>query len=493
MATKEAGAAASAAPVMPTTSYSTEERYFATRFKQGERTVFGLQLSPAELTGLIKRPNPDANNPGNRRIRPNHAQAFATYFLEHENWVAPGIILRAPSIFSFEASDGFEIPGASFGYMSFPRRNQSDIHILDGQHRILGFFLAEEMIASQLDKARDARATAKRVEGDGSVAAKHAQREIDRLERVRDRFATERLTVEIQVTDDMSAYRQMFYDIADNALGITASVKARFDTRKVVNRALPAVLEHPLLAGRTDLEVDRIRKGSPNLLTARHIVEMLRVITVGFDGRIGRRQEKELKEGVVAQGATDFIDALVASFPQLQAVQQGTLIPEVLRATSLLGSPLFLRILAGAWYDLRTNRGFSQQMVIDFFQTLSKHMAAPVHENTIWKSQLPPELFNDGSYGPNGQRQSSTALVAALVDWAIMKPDFLDADPLPAPEPEVDPDEGIDFAPDHDTKKLEVEFRNELEDLASEHKKQATTTSTKRPSRAKAKTETPKK
>ena len=38
------------------------------------------------------------------------------------------------------------------------------------------------------------------------------------------------------VEDDSTAYKQMFFDIADNALGITSSVRARFDSRKVVNR-----------------------------------------------------------------------------------------------------------------------------------------------------------------------------------------------------------------------------------------------------------------
>ncbi|MGO2150881.1 MAG: DNA sulfur modification protein DndB [Microbacterium gubbeenense] len=460
------------------TGYSTDEHYFATRYKQGARTVFAFQLTPAEITSLVKRPNPEANNPGNRRIRLSHAQGFAKYFLERDNWVAPGIILRAPSIFSFDENSELSLPGAAFGFVSFPRRNQADIHILDGQHRILGFFLAEELIARDLDKARDARATAKRVDGDKSAAYKQAEADISRLESVRDRFHTERVSIEIQVTDDMGMYRQMFYDIADNALGITASVKARFDTRKVVNRALPAVIDHPLLAGRTDLEVDRIRKSSPDYFTAKQVVEIIRVLIVGFDGRVSRRLEQELREGGVAQSATQFLDALVEVFPQLKAVQQGTLLPDSLRASSLLGSALFVRILAGAWFDLTTKHSFTIAMVKTFFEKLRPHLGAPVHENTIWKRELPAEIFNDGAYGPNGKRQASTALVATLVDWAIVTPEFLTKDPLPTPEarPEVneDGDVAIDFSDLHDTKKLEVEERNAIEDIAAEATKKAT-------------------
>lgn len=453
-------------------SYSTDDRYFATRYKQGGRTVFAFQLTPAEITSLVKRPNPEGANPGNRRIRLSHAQGFAKYFLNHEQWVIPGIILRAPSIFQFEENSELSPPGATFGYLSYPRRNQSDIHVLDGQHRILGFFLADEMLAHDLDKARDERATAKRTEGDKSVAHKQAQQKIKRLEAVRDRFHTERVSVEIQVTDDMALYRQMFYDIADNALGITASVKARFDTRKVVNRALPTVLDHPLLANRTDLEVDRIRKSSPNYLTAKQVVEVLRVLTVGFDGRVSRRMEAELTEGGVAQSATKFFDTLVETFPQLKAVEQGTLLPDGLRESSLLGSALFIRILAGAWYSLTQKHAFTAKMVATFFQKLVPHLEVPIHANTIWMRELPPEIFNEGARGPNGQRQAATALVAALVDWAIVTPDFLDAEPLPAPESSTDPDEGM-FSDLHDTKKLDVEERNAIEEIATDSKKKA--------------------
>ncbi|MDF2694291.1 MAG: hypothetical protein K0S65_2674, partial [Labilithrix sp.] len=314
-------------------SYTTEKELFASRYKQGGRTVYNVAMTPAQIASTVKRPNPDADNPGNRRIRPDHAQAFARYLMEHAEWVVPGIILRAPSIFSFV--EDFEVPDAQFGTVKYEERNQGDIHILDGQHRILGFHIALEQIDEMIDKARSAKASARRVQDPN--AAKAAEQEIHRLEKVRDRLYKERVSVEIQVTDDLQAYRQMFFDIAENALGITASVKARFDSRKVVNRALPAVLEHPLLAGRTDLEVDRIPRKSPNLLTARHVMETMRVLTVGFDGRVSRRQDKELNEVEIAREANAFFTALTEAFAPLKAVELGQLLPDTLRDTSMLG------------------------------------------------------------------------------------------------------------------------------------------------------------
>ena len=122
----------------------------------------------------------------------------------------------------------YEIAGAEFGTVSFPRLSLMDIHILDGQHRILGMHLASKGITEDLDKARSALASARRVDPK-SKAVTHAQERIDALNAQRKRLAEERVTVQIIVEENAVNYKQMFFDIADNALGITSSVKARFD------------------------------------------------------------------------------------------------------------------------------------------------------------------------------------------------------------------------------------------------------------------------
>lgn len=451
--------------------YSTEEQLYAYRYKQGGRTVYGVAMSPAQIATLVKRPDPLASNPGNRRIRLDHAQAFARYFIDHEEWVVPGIILRAPSIFKFEQDA--EAPGdLQIGTASYPARNQGDIQILDGQHRILGFHLALEMVDVSLDKARSARATARRVED--PVAIKQQDDEIARLERVRDRLFNERVAVEIHIIDDQRAYRQAFFDIAENALGITASVRARFDSRKVVNRALPAILEHPLLSGRVDLEVDRIPRKSPNWLTARHVMEISRVLTVGFDGRVSRRQDRELDEVKIAANASGFLDVLVAAFPVLKAMQVGQVLPDTVRDTSMLGSPLFVRVLAGAYHELTENHGWTKSMVQEYFTSLAKHTNAPAHLNSIWKLHAAPEAFMDNAFGPNGRRQDAKGLVMSIAYWAIDRESFVDEEPKPAPViEEPDPDDEVDHAPSHDTSRLEIEVRNEVEEIATESKARA--------------------
>lgn len=425
------------------TGYATEETLFATRYKQGGRVVYSVALTPDQIVNLIQRPDPEEVSPGNRRIRPKHAQDFGRYFVEHADWISPGIILRAPGVFKFQSTEAVE--GAEFGVLSYPKRAQGDIQILDGQHRILGFHLALKSIDDAADKARSVRAAAMHTEGKGSTAVRDADKRIADVERWRDRFYGDRVVVEIHVTDDLQEYRQMFFDIAENALGITASVKARFDTRKVVNRALPAVLDHPLLKGRTDLEVDRLSQKSPYFLSARHVMETVRTITVGLEGRVSKKLDKELKEGHVAANANAFFDLLVESFPPLKAMLSGQIMPDDLRKTSLLGSPLFIRILAGVYHELKSDKhAWTNSAVADYFAKLAKHVSAPVNGNSIFVLHAPEGAVDVGASAPNGRRQDSRGLMNAMVDWALDREPFVDADPLPAPEPEAQPeDDGL--------------------------------------------------
>lgn len=446
--------------------YATDEQLFATRYKQGGRTVFSVALTPDQIVNLIQRPDPSASNPGNRKIRPAHALGFAKYFIEMDNWVAPGIILRAPNVFDFNSS--VMVEGAEFGVLSYPKRAQGDIQILDGQHRILGFHLALKEINDSISNARNDATRAKRVDGVKGAAYRDAQKALATAEERRNRFYGERIMVEIHVTDDIESPRQMFFDIAENQLGMTASVKARFDTRKVLNRALPFVLEFPLLTGRVDLEIDRIGRNSPFWMSARHVTEIVRVLTVGLEGRVSRRMEAELKEGDIVRNADDFFTMLVQCFTPLENLQLAQLTPEKLRAMSLLGSPLFIRILAGVYHELLNDHGFTKAQVADYFSILAPHMSAPIHENTIWARHTVEGVFDPGSSAPNGRRQDIRSLTTSLVEWAIDKEPFVAAAPEPAPVKEVDPDEGVDFALGHDLTQLEIEERNALEDIAKE-------------------------
>ena len=68
---------------------------------------------------------------------------------------------------------------------------------------------------------------------------------------------------------DEKGYKQMFVDIAENAKGITKTIQVRFDNRRVVNRALLKVIQHPCstVASKTSSTASRqtIRSWLPSM------------------------------------------------------------------------------------------------------------------------------------------------------------------------------------------------------------------------------------
>ncbi len=254
------------------------------------------------------------------------------------------------------------------------------------------------------------------------------QTKIRTLEEQRERFARERISIQLFVEDDSVAYKQMFYDIADNALGITSSVRARFDNRKVVNRCVEDVVRHALLQDRVDLEQDRIARNNPNLIGAKHVAEIIRTVAVGIGGRIGRRLEDELHEGTLVQNTNSFLDTLLEAFPPLAEVADSDLDPDDLRKSSLLGSATMLRVLAGVYHDLTTDDGWQDEDVADFFAKLNRYMPGPVTGSSPWVTKIPEDIFNAGALAPTARRQDLKRLTDTLSTWAKNTPEWLNAE-----------------------------------------------------------------
>lgn len=402
------------------TGYESEVRFFATHYKQGGRTVYSLDLSVAQIVNLLPAPDPDRPSPGNRRITPQHAAAFGEYIRLNPEWIAPALVLRGPSSFEFTAIESIE--GAEFGVVSIPTLAVADLHILDGQHRILGMHMAWRAIAEELDKARDQLAKARK--GGDANLVDHYQSVIKELNAQRKRFERERCSIQLFVETHQLAYQQMFYDIADNALGITASVRARFDTRKITNRVLNDVMLHPLLAGRVDMERDRLGRVNPNFLSAKHVADIVRIIAVGLEGRISRRLESELHEDELVTRTTEFFDTLVDGFHQLTQVKDGAVSPAELRQFSMLGSPVTIRVLAGAFFELRAH-GKDRGEIEEYFERLDPFLSAPATD--FLAKRTGDNVFSEGALSPSSRRQDLKEFRNALTEWGESNPHWLAA------------------------------------------------------------------
>ena len=406
---------------MEVTGYEPNEKFYATRYWQGGRRVFALDLSLMQIAYLIPKPQVGAAAEGNREIKEKHAMEFGAYIRERTNWVAPALVLRAPDIFTFETRESIE--GTEFGVLAFPKLASSDLRILDGQHRILGIHLAIEAIGREIEKARSFLAAARRTDESGTVIAT-AQEQIATLNAQREKFSRERTSIQIYVEEDQMGFKQMFYDIAENALGISLSVKARFDSTKVVNRTLDEVMKHELLDQRVDLQQDRILKSNPNLVGARQVAEIVRTLAVGIDGRVSKRGEAELREQDLVQSTNDFLDALLEAFPPLEQIVAGELTPEKLRGSSLLGSTVMLRVLAGVFYQLRSS-DFDDDRIVGFFEKLAPFMRGPVRDGDVWLELVEDDLFVPGALSPRSRRQDLKVLQNAIVEWAQTDPAWL--------------------------------------------------------------------
>lgn len=404
------------------TGYDTHDRYFAARFGQGSRKVYSLDLPLAAVPSTLPRPDPANPTPGNRRVDAKHAHEFGQYVRERSDWVSPALMLRAPGdILEFEQQ--LELAGSQYGTLSLPRVARSDLGILDGQHRILGIHMALEEITEELRKARDLVSAAKR-HGENPAVLRQLEGTVKKLQAQRERFSHERLAIQVVLEDEERGYKQMFDDIAENAKGITKTLQALFDSRKVVNRSmLKLISDHPLLAGRIEEEVDQVKRES-QFLTAKHVTDIIRAVAVGLGHRVSRKQEEELDEGELVAKTTAFLAVLTQAFPDLEAVQAGSLAPGDLRGRSLLGSATMLRVLAGAYHELSDPRpgqrgdetpgARSDEEITAFFTKLGPYMGVPV-SSRLW---LDTGIVEEGASAPKARGGDILRLANHIVSWA---------------------------------------------------------------------------
>ncbi|WP_062385083.1 DNA sulfur modification protein DndB [Demequina iriomotensis] len=407
------------------TGYDPNEYFFAAKYRQGGRTVFSLDLSVRELVTFLPKPDPEKPldaSATQRRIVPTHAKQFGTYVVEQADWVSPPLLLRAPHIFEFDSRQDLDTGTTQFGTLAVPKDAKSEIAIVDGQHRTLGFHLAWEQLTADISEARTLVGRAKEL-GERPVIAnaeKELQKKVDR----RDALAGERVSIQIVLVENPETARRIFLDINDNAKGITGSVKSRFDDRKVLVRALNAVLiSNELLEGRVDLEQDRVSGASKYLIGAKHVSEMLHALTNG-KRKITPRLEDELDHKNIAIEFTAFTDAIAAAFPELRDVVAGSLTPAQVRSRSLIGSNVVLRAIAGAWFELR-QLGWKPAAIQEAFAEMAPHFAVPVFPDVrdSWFQTGVVPARSEGSTSTTSRVQDMKTLTAFIVSQAVKGPD----------------------------------------------------------------------
>lgn len=413
-------------PAAPT-GYSQHDDYLAQRTKQGDRYHYAIALPLVQVPAVLPVPDPGTPLDDNRQVRTKHAQDFATYVRENPDWHAGPLTVRTTSgVVKFAPFEGGDYGTIQLGLLQVPRNARTSFRIVDGQHRVLGMDLLLKQVNEELVATRSVLAKAQR-NGEPAQAIQLLTQKVDKLETQLARVQADSIFVDLIIEDSPDKARQIFVDVANNALGISKAVTNRFDARKVVNRALNLVLEDdlPLLRDRVDPQMDRITGSNPNLLGASHLAQIVSTLEVGISGRVTKVLEHTLDERKLADSAGDFVETITASFPELTKIADGNATVDQLRSSSLVISTTMLRVLAGV-YHLLSRAGTSQRQIETYFSKLAPHLGAPVTASTSSGKLLigatTSEAFTDGATAPGARAQQVKELVVVLADWATNPP-----------------------------------------------------------------------
>ncbi|MDF2848216.1 MAG: polymerase sigma factor, partial [Oerskovia sp.] len=386
-----------------------------TRRANGHLYVFALPLS--QVPDAIPVPRTDARSDGNRLLNLRHARAFATYWSTNRHWAAPPLLLDTPRDLGPWFASQFRSDGLEAGVLTLPEPATSGLQILDGQHRVYGWYDVRSGLQERVLELGERLARVRsRGEPDGQVVA-----EIERVVSLADRLMRDHVTVEVLDRTGLEEHKQWFFDIASNAKGITKSLTAAFDQRGAINKAvLRFVDEYEPLNGLVEREADRVGVNSSALLTVAQLLSLVEAAVLGIDGWVKRDHADALTVESVMDVATAALDTLFDGFDDLRDVSEKTLGVAELRRTSLLGSVTFLRVLVGVFHSLVVTLGDDGYVVdgealddvVDFFQSISASMAESVPD-WLWASG---SFDSRHSRSPRARRQESRAVANAVVD-----------------------------------------------------------------------------
>jgi len=410
---------------MELSGYEQHKTVMAQRYRMGKASWVYLISLPIQLISThLPIPDPDEPFPGNRRVVRRHAESFGRYWRQNPGkWATPPLLLDTlfPLKEGFEAE--IEVAGVEFGKLQLPHNTSAELEILDGQHRILGWKLATDALAVEMKAARTELARSRSAENAEGV--KVYESKVAQLAAEQQRLTEEFVTLEVLEGITLEEHKQIFSDIANNAKGITKSVTVSFDRRSVLNRvAMDLAENNELLAGRIEVEKDRVLGGNENWISGRNLVDIVRHTVVGIDGRMTARREADMKESAIANIAEAFFLCLVDSFPELQELQSEEITPSELREKSMLGSPTMLRVLAGAFHTLAVDISDERKAHVKtggeidarlLFANLSEEMGFPISDGWLKTGVFPgPE-----AKAPSSRSQDLKKLTTYVTAWGL--------------------------------------------------------------------------
>lgn len=406
------------------TGYDEFDTFVAQQSTQGGRTHYSIVVPVQRVLSILPTPDPNQPFEDNRQVNRPHAAKFGEYIRTQPNWHSGPLTARTTAgVVEFDPFPWDKDGSIHFGMLRIPRNRVDDFRIIDGQHRVYGIAILKQSLADE--KFERSNRLAKAEASGQKDQVPQLKKDLQAIVEIESRMKREAISIDLLIENDQSKARQIFVDVADNARGIPKPVRARFDMSKVVNRAMAEVLGNPplLLVGRVDDQKDLIRGANPNFIGAGTLSEIIRLLTVG-SGKIGKAMEQSLDSTKLARDGSAFFDLLTTTFPELNALANGTKSAQEVRASSLLGSATMLRILAGVYHDVVQTHG--KAAAAGLLQKLANHTQAPINGSTqsgkLWLNCGTEETFIDGAHAPGARSQQLKDATKAIASWASSPP-----------------------------------------------------------------------
>lgn len=388
--------------------------------------TFLLSLPIRDALAILEIPDPGKPFPGNRRVNKKHAMEFGNYW-ENEcgNWVVPPILIDSESPIQNLPVD-IESNSGNFYELTLPVQNFGALKILDGQHRILGWYLKD--LELEVRKSDTVTQYNRAVGAGDSQLANEYLSQLSRIEELSERLTNERISVNLIDSLDEKRHQQFFVDIAKNALGINKTVQAKFDNSSIINRVTQFLIKtHPLLIGNVDLEKTTCTGSNLNLLSVVNVADIVRHVNFGITARVTARKEVLYEDEAVAEVAKKFFDLALECLPSMQRLVSKSVAATEIREKSLLGSSTIWRCLAGAFFITCVQAdeelgeiyvdGASEQLFKRLLQQLNEDASLPISKNWLNTGLFP----NEQSKAPSSRAQDLASMVQILAQWAELK------------------------------------------------------------------------
>ncbi len=383
--------------------------------------LFAIPISLA--LELLEIPDPAKPFADNRRVNKKHAMDFGNYWEQHSTeWVVPPILLDTSEALKYEEikRDNDQI---SLVDLELPIDHKNSLRILDGQHRILGWYLKKLDLNVRLSDMTSAYNKA--VIASSFNDKQIIQNELDSIHIHIKRLEQENIS--INLIDSLSAkkHQQFFVDIAKNALGINKTVQAKFDSASIINRVTQELIKsHPLFENRIDMEKTSCSGSNPNLLTVVNVSDISRHACFGVNRMITAKRENNYRDEDLIDTITIFLDLMVENVRQLQLIVDGRIKPADFREQYMLGSGTIWRCLAGAFYEacviINDDEGsiaLDEDQVRKFgkmIKNFSENMLLPISSQWFATTLFPVKR----SKAPSSRAQDLDAMVGLLTAWS---------------------------------------------------------------------------